>query len=57
MQPLTLTFDEAMLFAFGLCAHRTDMVGLPCRWTVVDGESDELTRESRFCGTHVAAQD
>ena len=48
----TFTFDDGMLFAFGLCAYRADMVGVPCRWPVVDGDSDVPNRESRFCAAH-----
>lgn len=51
-QRVSLTFDDGMLFAFGLCARRTEMVGVPCRRPVVDGGSDVLSPESRYCTTH-----
>lgn len=47
-------FCDVMLFALGLCSHRAGM-GLPCRLSVTDSESDEPTPESLYCAAHQPA--
>lgn len=49
---LTLTFEEAMLFALGRCAHFDAGVLWPCRLPVANPEGVQPTPESRYCGAH-----
>lgn len=49
---LTLTFEEAMLFALGRCAHFNQGELWPCRLQVLDPDGVEPTPESRYCGAH-----